>query len=326
MFRFNAKGISGGQTLEQKVVDFPVDPRDLPNCGAIYKDDEPQSIDEQNILQHKAPPLRKSNRMVRPGQAGQAGQAVAPAFSSMVPVDPGYSQFMHHQQMMFTHFMQQQQQQQQAQQQGGNNDVVQLLKPNPRRQKALPPPPTAEEAVVPASENPTAAPSAPAAPAASPTAPPPPIAPPPTPKASEAASLLDLSPLDPEALERTTDGHRDAKKGTVHKRPATTQQVVSKAKASSKAKAKAGAKASNKAKAGAKAGSKAKAGAKAGSKAKAGAKSGLKPVVDRVKHKGGWTVEVRQRPTGQRDKSYIGPNGQVYRMQHEAESAGFVAK
>ena len=132
--------------------------------------------------------------------------------------------------------------------------------------------------------------------------------------------------LDPEALERTTDGHRDAKKGTVHKRPATTQQVVSKAKASSKAKAKAGAKASNKAKAGAKAGSKAKAGAKAGSKAKAGAKSGLKPVVDRVKHKGGWTVEVRQRPTGQRDKSYIGPNGQVYRMQHEAESAGFVAK
>ena len=43
MFRFNAKGISGGQTLEQKVVDFPVDPRDLPNCGAIYKDDEPQS-------------------------------------------------------------------------------------------------------------------------------------------------------------------------------------------------------------------------------------------------------------------------------------------
>ena len=294
MFRFNAKGISGGQTLEQKVVDFPVDPRDLPNCGAIYKDDEPQSIDEQNILQHKAPPLRKSNRMVRPGQAGQAGQAVAPAFSSMVPVDPGYSQFMHHQQMMFTHFMQQQQQQQQAQQQGGNNDVVHLLKPNPRRQKALPPPPTAEEAVVPASENPTAAPSAPAA---SPTAPPPPIAPPPTPKASEAASLLDLSPLDPEALECTTDGHRDAKKGTVHKRPATTQQVVSKAKASSKAKAKAGAKASNKAKAGAKAGSKAKAGAKAGSKAKAGAKSGLKPVVDRVKHKGGWTVEVRQRPT-----------------------------
>ena len=326
MFRFNAKGISGGQTLEQKVVDFPVDPRDLPNCGAIYKDDEPQSIDEQNILQHKAPPLRKSNRMVRPGQAGQAGQAVAPAFSSMVPVDPGYSQFMHHQQMMFTHFMQQQQQQQQAQQQGGNNDVVHLLKPNPRRQKALPPPPTAEEAVVPASENPNTAPSAPAAPAASPTAPPPPIAPPPTPKASEAATLLDLSPLDPEALERTTDGHRDAKKGPVHKRPATTQQVVSKAKASSKAKAKAGAKASNKAKAGAKAGSKAKAGAKAGSKAKAGAKSGLKPVVDRVKHKGGWTVEVRQRPTGQRNKSYIGPNGQVYRMQHEAESAGFVAK
>ena len=312
MFRFNAKGISGGQTLEQKVVDFPVDPRDLPNCGAIYKDDEPQSIDEQNILQHKAPPLRKSNRTVRPGQAGQA---VAPALSSMVPVDPGYSQFMHHQQMMFAHFMQQQQQQQQAQQQGGNNDVVHLLKPNPRRQKALPPPPTAEEAVVPASENPTAAPSAPAAPAASPTAPPPPIAPPPTPKASEAA-LLDLSPLDPEALERKTDGHRDAKKGAVHKRPATTQQVVSKAKASSKAKAKAGAKASNKA----------KAGAKAGSKAKAGAKSGLKPVVDRVKHKGGWTVEVRQRPTGQRDKSYVGPDGRVYRMQHEAESAGFVAK
>ena len=128
-------------------MDFPVDPRDLPNCGAIYKDDEPQSIDEQNILQHKAPPLRKSNRTVRPGQAGQA---VAPALSSMVPVDPGYSQFMHHQQMMFAHFMQQQQQQQQAQQQGGNNDVVHLLKPNPRRQKALPPPPTAEEAVVPA--------------------------------------------------------------------------------------------------------------------------------------------------------------------------------
>ena len=125
-----------------------------------------------------------------------------------------------------------------------------------------------------------------------------------------------MSPLDPEALERKTDGHRDAKKGAVHKRPATTQQVVSKAKASSKAKAKAGAKASNKA----------KAGAKAGSKAKAGAKSGLKPVVDRVKHKGGWTVEVRQRPTGQRDKSYVGPDGRVYRMQHEAESAGFVAK
>ena len=322
MFRFNAKG-SGGQTLEQKVVDFPVDPRDLPNCGVIYKDDEPQSIDEQNILQHKAPPLRKSNRMVRPGQAGQAVVPVVPAFSSTVPTDPsGFTQFMHHQ-MMFTQFMQQQQQQQQqAQQQGGNNDVVHLLKPNTRKQKALPAPPTAEEQVVPALENPTAAPSAPAAPAASPTAPPPPIAPPPTPKASEAAPLLGLNPLDPEELERKTDGHKDPKKGTVGKRPATAQQVVSKAKASgkAKAKAKAGAKASNKAKASAKAGSKAKAGAKAV------AKSGLKPVVDRVKYKGGWTVEVRQRPTGQKDKSYIGPDGRVYRMQHEAESAGFVAK
>lgn len=61
---------------------------------------------------------------------------------------------------------------------------------------------------------------------------------------------------------------------------------------------------------------------KAGAKAKA---SGLKPVIDRVKFRGGWTMEVRVRPTGQKDKSYIGPHGKAYRMQHEAESAGFVA-
>ena len=310
MFPCNAKG-SGGQTLEQKVVDFPVDPRELPNCAAIYKDDEPQSLDEQNILQHKAPPLRKSNRMVRPAQT----QAVVPTSSSTVPTDPtGFMQQM----MMFTQFMQHQQQQQQGQQQGGS-EVLHLLKPNARRQKALmPPPPPGEEAVVTAPEIANAEPAEPAAPAAAPAvpatssvAPPPvPIAPPPTPKASAAATLTELDPLDPEELERKTDGHKDAAK----KRPATTQQVASKARANSKAKA------------AAKASGKAKAGGKAGSKAKACAKSGLKPVVDRKKYKGGWTVEVRQRPTGQRDKSYIGPDGRVYRMQHEAESAGFVAK
>ena len=89
-----------------------------------------------------------------------------------------------------------------------------------------------------------------------------------------------------------------------------------------KAHAKAGAKTS------AKAGAKAcvKAGAKAGAKAKVKASGGVKPVVERQKYKGGWIVEVKLRPTGQKDKSYIGPNGKVYRMQHEAESAGFVAK
>ena len=63
-----------------------------------------------------------------------------------------------------------------------------------------------------------------------------------------------------------------------------------------------------------------------GAKAKVKASAGVKPVVERQKYKGGWIVEVKQRPTGQKDKSYIGPNGKVYRMQHEAESAGFVAK
>ena len=204
-------------------MDFPMDPHELPNFAAIYKDDEPVELDETIVLQQRAPALRKSNKTIRPSTVAQA---VVPA-ASAVPNEPsGWMQQM----MMFSQFMQQQQQQ--AQQQGGH-EVVHLLQPRgAKRQKALMPPD--------ASDTPTAPAAPPAAqPAASPSA---------------------------------------------------------------------------------------KAGAKAGAKAKAKASGGVKPVVERQKFKGGWVVEVKLRPTGQKDKSYIGPNGKVYRMQHEAESAGFVAK
>ena len=94
-------------------------------------------------------------------------------------------------------------------------------------------------------------------------------------------------------------------------------------KATAKAGAKAGAKVG--AKPAAKAGAKAcaKAGAKAG--AKPGAKVGAKAKTTNCKTTklpGGWTMETRIRPTGQKDKHYRSPGGQWFRIFGDAVNAG----
>ena len=296
-------------------MDFPMDPHELPNFAAIYKDDEPVELDETIVLQQRAPALRKSNKTIRPSTVAQA---VVPAASAVPNELSGWMQQM----MMFSQFMQQQQQQ--AQQQGGH-EVVHLLQPRgAKRQKALMPPDASDTPTAPAAPpaaQPAASPAPPAAsaalPAASAAPPAAPIAAPPTPPPA-AAPLLDLPPLEPDELEVQTDGHIDTVAKRPSMKPSSSSNPKAHAKAGAKTSAKAGAKACVKASA--------KAGAKAGAKAKAKASGSVKPVVERQKYKGGWVVEVKLRPTGQKDKSYIGPNGKVYRMQHEAESAGFVAK
>ena len=122
-------------------MDFPMDPHELPNFAAIYKDDEPVELDETIVLQQRAPALRKSNKTIRPSTVAQA---VVPA-ASAVPNEPsGWMQQM----MMFSQFMQQQQQQ--AQQQGGH-EVVHLLQPRgAKRQKALMPPDASDTPTAPA--------------------------------------------------------------------------------------------------------------------------------------------------------------------------------
>ena len=47
-----------------------------------------------------------------------------------------------------------------------------------------------------------------------------------------------------------------------------------------------------------------------------------KKVVKRPASKG-WTHEERYRQTGQCDKYFISPDGQVFRLRHEAEAAGY---
>ena len=53
---------------------------------------------------------------------------------------------------------------------------------------------------------------------------------------------------------------------------------------------------------------------------------GYKPIMKTEKFRGGWTMIVKKRESGQLDKSYIGPDGTSYRMLHEAQGAGFKFK
>ena len=57
-------------------------------------------------------------------------------------------------------------------------------------------------------------------------------------------------------------------------------------------------------------------------KAKAKLHAALKPK-EIFKCKKGWKLEIRTRPSGQKDKHYVSPGGKSYRILSEAEAAGF---
>ena len=107
----------------------------------------------------------------------------------------------------------------------------------------------------------------------------------------------------------------------LEKDPGSTEP---KAKAKTKAKAKAEAKAKAKAEAKAKAKSKPEATSKPAAIAKttASATSAGKTVVKRPAA-AGWQIQDRIRPTGQKDRYYLRPDGKAFRMLSEAREAGY---